>query len=39
VHREALGIAFGERPDPARCAALFRQTGAVPDHVLPSFRW
>jgi HAD superfamily hydrolase (TIGR01459 family) len=39
VHREALGVAFGESPDPARCAALFRQTGAVPDHVLPSFRW
>ena len=39
VHREALGIAFGESPDPARCAALFKQAGAVPDHVLPSFRW
>ena len=39
VHREALGITFGESPDPARCAALFRQAGAVPDHVLPSFRW
>ncbi len=39
VHREALGIAFGESPDPARCAALFAQAGAVPDHVVPSFRW
>ena len=39
VHREALGIAFGESPDPARCAALFAQAGPVPDHVVPSFRW
>lgn len=39
VHRETLGIAFGESPDPARCAVLFAQAGAVPDHVLPSFRW
>lgn len=39
VHREALGIAFGASPDPARCAALFTQLGTVPDHVLPSFRW
>ena len=39
VHREELGIAFGESPDPARCAALFEQAGVVPDHVVPSFRW
>jgi HAD superfamily hydrolase (TIGR01459 family) len=39
VHREALGITFGESPDPARCAALFEEAGAVPDHVVPSFRW
>ena len=39
VHREELGIAFGETPDPARCAVLFEQAGAVPDHVVPSFRW
>jgi len=39
VHRGALGIAFGESPDPARCAILFKQAGAVPEHVVPSFRW
>jgi HAD superfamily hydrolase (TIGR01459 family) len=39
VHREALGITIGESPDPARCAALFEEAGAVPDHVVPSFRW
>jgi HAD superfamily hydrolase (TIGR01459 family) len=39
VHRETLGITFGESPDPARCAVLFAQAGAMPDHVLPSFRW
>ncbi len=39
VHREALGTAFGESPDPARCNTLFAQVGAVPDHVVPSFRW
>jgi HAD superfamily hydrolase (TIGR01459 family) len=39
VHRDELGIAFGESPDPGRCAILFAQAGAVPDHVVPSFRW
>jgi len=39
VHREALGIEFGESPDPGRCAILFAQAGAVPDYVVPSFRW
>ena len=39
VHRAALGVAFGESPDPARCAALFAEAGAVPEYVVPSFRW
>ena len=39
VHRGTLGITFGESPDPTRCAALFAQAGAVPDHLVPSFRW
>ena len=39
VHREALGIDFGELPEPQRCARLFAQEGFTPDHLLPAFRW
>ena len=39
IHREELGIAFGESPDPSRCRLLFDEARATPDHVVPSFRW
>ena len=39
VHRSDLGIAFGESPAPKRCRALFARQGAMPDHVVPTFRW
>ncbi len=39
VHREALGIEFGETPEPAHCASLFAQAGVTPDHMVPVFRW
>jgi HAD superfamily hydrolase (TIGR01459 family) len=39
VHREELGIAVGESPDPARCALLYAQARAVPDVLMPMFRW
>ncbi|MEO7937390.1 MAG: HAD hydrolase-like protein, partial [Burkholderiaceae bacterium] len=39
VHREALGIDFGQMPDPATCKRLYAQCGAWPDYLLASFRW
>ncbi len=39
VHRDELGIALGETPDPARCEKLYAQAGAVPDYLVPLFRW
>lgn len=39
VHREALGVGFGEMPQPQSCARLFAQEGIAPDHLVPAFRW
>lgn len=39
VHRETLGIAFGQTPDPARCEQLYAQTGARPDYLVSAFQW
>lgn len=39
VHREALGCAFGELPDPARAAALFEEAGALPEMMVAAFVW
>lgn len=39
VHREELGITFGQMPDPARCERLYDETGARPDYLVPAFRW
>jgi HAD superfamily hydrolase (TIGR01459 family) len=39
VHRNELGIAVGDSPDPERCAQLYAQAGVVPDVLVPMFRW
>lgn len=39
IHREDLGITFGDSPDPGRCRRLFAREGATPDYVVPAFRW
>ena len=39
VHREELGVAFGQMPDPTTCERLYAQTGARPDYLVPTFRW
>ena len=38
VHREALGIAFGQIPDPGACEPLYRQANAWPDYLVATFR-
>ena len=39
VHAQALGIDWGETPDPARLEALYGETGQRPDYMVPAFRW
>lgn len=39
VHRDTLGIAFGQLPDPAACEGLYQACGAWPDYLVPNFRW
>ncbi len=39
VHRDALGIGFGQMPEPDRCERLYEQTGARPDYLISAFRW
>lgn len=39
VHRDALGIAFGDTPAAAACEHLYAQTHARPDFLVPAFRW
>ncbi len=39
VHRDALGIEFGQLPDAATCEQLYLQFGARPDYLVPTFRW
>ena len=39
VHAQALGIDWGETPDPARLDALYAEIGQRPDYTAPVFRW
>lgn len=39
VHRDELGIDFGQTPDSAACERLYQQVGAKPDFLIPAFRW
>lgn len=39
VHAQALGIDWGETPDPARLDALYAEIGQRPDYMAPVFRW
>jgi HAD superfamily hydrolase (TIGR01459 family) len=39
IHREELGLAWGEAPSPAAVAALLADAAVRPDWVLPVFRW
>lgn len=39
IHGEALGVAHGEAPDPARLDALYRDYGQRPLAALTAFRW
>lgn len=39
IHAPALGIQWGDEPDPARLQALFAEIGQTPDYAAPVFRW
>lgn len=39
VHRDALGVDFGQSPDRATCERLYAQACAWPDYLVPTFRW
>ncbi|MEE8444259.1 MAG: TIGR01459 family HAD-type hydrolase [Alphaproteobacteria bacterium] len=39
IHMRALGVAWGETPDPKRLAALFEEEGQTPDYAIPALRW
>ncbi len=39
IHRDELGIHFGDTPDPITCERLYAQNGATPDYLVPAFRW
>lgn len=39
IHAPALGIQWGDDPDPGRLQALYAEIGQTPDYVTPVFRW
>ncbi len=39
IHREAMGIGFGEMPTAGAADAIFEDVGETPSYGLPSLRW
>lgn len=39
IHREALGVAFGELPEPRRWAEFAAEAGLEPDYLVGAFVW